>query len=135
MEEKTKKCTKCGEVKPITEFYKRGKYYQSYCKACDYEKCKKRRKERRKANPYVRRGVIYSEMTNSGRCSTRYVRGCKPIYCFRWVGEISINGRRHRFRSTNRNNVEAWLNDMINKAADIPIVRTNKNEENNHTKK
>ena len=29
-----RKCKKCGEVKPITEFYKHGKYYATQCKEC-----------------------------------------------------------------------------------------------------
>lgn len=63
-----------------------------------------------------RTGCLYSEMTNKGRCSTKYVRGAKPIYCFRYVAEISIHGKRHRFRSTNWGNCRAWLDDMIAKA-------------------
>lgn len=60
-----------------------------------------------------RKGCIYSEFTNKGRCSTRYVRGCKPVYCFRWVGEIVINRKRYRFRSTKYENVMFWLDMMI----------------------
>ena len=63
-----------------------------------------------------RTGCLYSEMTNKGRCSTKYVRGAKPIYCFRYVAEISIHGKRHRFHSTNWGNCRAWLDDMIAKA-------------------
>lgn len=48
-----------------------------------------------------RRGCLYSEMTNKGRCSTKYVRGAQPVYCFRWVAEIVVHGKRHRMRSTN----------------------------------
>lgn len=29
-----KACTKCGERKPLTEFYRRGKSYRSWCKPC-----------------------------------------------------------------------------------------------------
>lgn len=63
-----------------------------------------------------RTGTLYSEMTNKGRCSTKLVRGSKPIYCFRWVAEITIHGKWYRFRSTNYDNCRAWLNDMIAKA-------------------
>lgn len=66
-----------------------------------------------------RTGTIYSEMTNKGRSSVRYVRGCAPVYCFRWVAEIQINGKRYRFRSTNEANCRAWLDDMIVKATPI----------------
>lgn len=61
-------------------------------------------------------------MTNKGRCSTKYVRGAKPIYCFRWVAEISVNGKRYRKRSTSRNSVEFWLENMRNRFADVPIM-------------
>lgn len=66
-----------------------------------------------------RTGTIYSEFTNKGRSSVQYRKGCKPIYCFRWVGEIVIHGRRYRFRSTNRANVEAWVEDMVNKSKSL----------------
>lgn len=69
-----------------------------------------------------RHGYIYSEMTNHGRCSTKLVKGAPPVYCFRWVGEIMVNGKRFRFRSTNRDNVEAWLEDMRRKYADVPVI-------------
>lgn len=62
-----------------------------------------------------RKGCIYSEFTNKGRRSVRYFKGCAPVYCFRWVGEICIRRKRYRFRSTSRHNVEMWLADMINK--------------------
>lgn len=69
------------------------------------------------------RGSLYSEMTNKGRSSVRYVRGAKPVYCFRWVAEIQINGKRHRMRSTNYDNCRAWLNDMIAKAGPIEYTQ------------
>ena len=62
-----------------------------------------------------RHGTIYSEMTNKGRCSTKYVKGAPPVYCFRWVAEITVYGKRYRFRSTNYDKVRAWLNDMVEK--------------------
>lgn len=70
----------------------------------------------------IRTGFIYSEMTNKGRCSSRLVRGAKPIYCFRWVGEITVNGKRYRKRSTSRNNVEFWLENMRNRFASVPVL-------------
>lgn len=70
-----------------------------------------------------RRGTLYSEFTNKGRSSVRYVRGAKPVYCFRWVAEIQINGKRHRMRSTNYDNCRAWLNDMIAKAEPIEYTQ------------
>lgn len=70
----------------------------------------------------IRTGIIYSEMTNKGRCSTKYVRGAKPIYCFRWVGEITVNGKRYRKRSASRNDIEFWLENMVARFADEPIL-------------
>lgn len=69
-----------------------------------------------------RMGTIYSEMTNKGRCSTKYMRGAKPIYCFRWVAEITVNGKRYRKRSTSRNDVEFWLENMRNRYASEPVL-------------
>ena len=45
-----KKCKKCGEVKPITEFRNLGKYFQSECKSCEKEYQKEYQKEYRKNN-------------------------------------------------------------------------------------
>lgn len=69
-----------------------------------------------------RTGTIYSEMTNKGRSSVRYARGCKPIYCFNWVGEIRINGRRFRKRSKSRSLIERWLKEIIVRYGSEPIV-------------
>lgn len=71
-----------------------------------------------------RTGCIYAEVTNDGRhrseggmSSVRYVRtvGMVPGRKHRWVGEISINGKRHRFRSTNRMNVVFFIREMVMK--------------------
>lgn len=67
-----------------------------------------------------RTGCIYSEMTNKGRCSTRYVRGAAPIFTFRWVGEITVHGKRYRVRSTSLRNIEAWIEDMRRKYEGLP---------------
>lgn len=69
-----------------------------------------------------RTGTIYSEMTNKGRSSVRYARGCKPIYCFNWVGEICINGKRFRKRSKSRDIIERWLEDIKVRYGSTPIV-------------
>lgn len=70
-----------------------------------------------------RTGTIYPEMTNKGRCSTKYIRGAKPVYCFRWVAEITVNGKRYRKRSESRNDVEFWLENMLNRYAPEPILQ------------
>ncbi len=62
-----------------------------------------------------RKGYIYSEFTNKGRRSERFVKGCSPVACYRWVAEIQIRGKRYRCRNKDRRKCEAWLNDMIAK--------------------
>lgn len=49
----------------------------------------------------------------------RFVRGVAPIKCFRWVGEMTVYGKRYRCRSTNLGNVKSWLIDMRNKYGNI----------------
>lgn len=67
-----------------------------------------------------RTGCIYSEITNKGRSTiARGVRGCNTvIYTSRWVGEICVNYKCYRFRSTNRDNVEWWLSQMCARFSD-----------------
>lgn len=71
-----------------------------------------------------RTGCIYSEMTTDGY---RKGRGCGEltnygygrVYSkFRWVAEIVYHRKRYRFRSTNYNNVRAWLDDMVERFND-----------------
>lgn len=57
-----------------------------------------------------RKGTIYTEYAPK-----RFVRGVGLDWRTRYVGEITVNGYRYRCRSTNINNVRAWLNDMIEK--------------------
>lgn len=70
-----------------------------------------------------RTGCLYGEMTNKGRCSTRYVRGAKPVRCFRWVAEITVFGKRHRFRSTSYANARFWLDCTVERYGDMPPAR------------
>lgn len=69
----------------------------------------------------MRTGYVYSEMTNKGRSSTKLVRGSKPIYCFRWVAELTVDGKRYRKRSAQKNDVLFWLENMLNRFSDVPI--------------
>lgn len=54
----TKKCSKCGEEKPLSEFYRSTKYgYMSRCKNCDKDYNKERQRKglvKRHRKPYVR---------------------------------------------------------------------------------
>lgn len=62
-----------------------------------------------------RTGTYYSEFTNKGRSSRKAApRGVGGnVYAYRWVGEIMVNGKRYRKRSTNLNNVLYWLDMMV----------------------
>ena len=44
-----------------------------------------------------------------------YRRGVGVCWRTRYVGVIHVMGKRYRMRSTNYNNVRAWLNDMLEK--------------------
>lgn len=54
----TKKCFKCGESKPLTDFYKRPEILSGYrgaCKSClklQQQECNMQRVEQRKAEKY-----------------------------------------------------------------------------------
>ncbi len=58
-----------------------------------------------------RKGCIYSEITNAGPSTLgRGVRGTnKRIMKSRWVAEIMIERKLHRFRSTNYGNVSLGM--------------------------
>lgn len=65
-----------------------------------------------------RRGTLYEEYTNPGNvhAAGRFVRGVGMVgYKHRYVAEITVKGKRYRFRSTNYDNCRAWLNDMVEK--------------------
>ena len=74
----------------------------------------------------IRTGCIYSEEQRDlgkgrmqiGRGSSyHFVKGVGKVTSLRrrWVGEITYYGKRYRFRSTNLQNVQAWLRDMTQK--------------------
>jgi hypothetical protein len=44
--------------------------------------------------------------------------GLVRVSGYRWVGEMSVNGKRYRCRSHDRSRVEAWLHDMREKYGD-----------------
>ena len=68
-----------------------------------------------------RSGCIYSEETNPGLHSPIVAKGVGLIpRKFRWVGEITIHGRRYRFRSTNYNNVQFWVDMMVQRYKNEP---------------
>ena len=77
-----------------------------------------------------RKGCIYSEIKRNTK--GRVQRGCGsaghlvrdvgfvPSETRRWVGEITIQNKRYRFRSTNLYAVQAWLKEMVQKYGDLP---------------
>lgn len=54
MDSITKKCTKCGETKPLTEFYAK----HSWCKSCDKKQTTAYATKRYKENPEYRERVL-----------------------------------------------------------------------------
>lgn len=72
-----------------------------------------------------RKGCIYKEIQRNvgkgvgrggGRSFSRqYVRGVGRVERQRFVAEMSVNGHRYRFRSTNYYNVCYWLTHMREK--------------------
>lgn len=68
-----------------------------------------------------RSGSIYKEITNSGM---HRIGDHRPQYKSRYVGEITVNRKRYRFRSTSRSNVERWLQDMLIKFPEYSTSRT-----------
>ena len=64
----TKKCSKCGEVKPVSEFYRKGKNYQSMCILCRveyhkewYEKNSERRREQIRQYKQMNKNAIFKK--------------------------------------------------------------------------
>jgi hypothetical protein len=62
-----KKCTLCKEEKKLSSFYKKGLYYQSRCKICQKELCKKRTlKNRINTEPLkTKKGEVFKEIITS----------------------------------------------------------------------
>lgn len=75
-----------------------------------------------------RKGCIYAELQRNvgkGRDagqlhSPRYIKGVgiRDTGRIRFVGEISYQGKRYRFRSTNARNVTEWLNKASKRFSD-----------------
>jgi len=63
----TKKCSKCGEVKPLSEFHTNGK--ARYCKICVAEYDKERRDKKNKTNPSLIIRNKYYLKENKRECS------------------------------------------------------------------
>ena len=61
VEVKTKVCSKCDELKVITEFYRKGKGYNSKCKKCDDTRRREAREAKRDKNKYRGRYLTETE--------------------------------------------------------------------------
>lgn len=95
-----KTCTKCGEAKPLTEFYKEARNrdgHGSRCKTCAREQGRRHReKNREKANEYARRyGEKHRERLNE------YARR------YREENLGHINERDRRYRKEHREQITA----------------------------
>ena len=62
-----KKCTLCKEEKELSSFYKSGLYYQSRCKTCQKELCKKiTLKKRIKTEPLkTKKGEVFKQIISN----------------------------------------------------------------------
>lgn len=91
MSEQTKRCTKCGEVKPFSEFNKRGESdsLKSHCKRCvvAYRSAYARKPENREriaANMQTRRDKGYREIERArraeGETRAKYLARLKEYY-------------------------------------------------------
>lgn len=80
-----KLCTKCGGVKPLSEFYKRGTRYRAGCKECHKEimgKKYKKKKKRRLEDDVVSFTVPEGKVVLSGGAS--YLAG-ETIYFYSYL--------------------------------------------------
>ena len=66
---------------------------------------------------HYRTGTIYGEYYNNGKHPVRSGLHNPGVTSksFRWVGEITVDGKRYRFRSTNFRAVVRWRDMMIEK--------------------
>lgn len=72
-----------------------------------------------------RTGTIYVEVqrntgkrrNSSGNFGAQFVRGVGMVQRRRFVAEITVLGKRYRFRSTNYDNCRFWIEQMRNRYA------------------
>lgn len=71
---RAKTCTKCGEVKPVSEFYKKKQSFDSYCKICRCF-CVAKYQEEHREELYTQQSVYRS--TRKELDSVRWAKHCK----------------------------------------------------------
>lgn len=73
MAEETKKCSFCGEEKPLAMFSRRGRGYQGYCKDCatEYKRALRAEKKAKVAENTI--------VTEEGKTLHRVSANCKPL--------------------------------------------------------
>lgn len=96
-----KKCSKCSELKSLSEFHKRGLRYKSICKNCrhqeyilDSKNAKERTKINRKKKPdlYKKMNQLYREKTKERRnLNAKKRRSEDPIYRIRHNLRMRLN--------------------------------------------
>lgn len=101
----TKECTKCGEVKPLSEFYKRSDRpsYRPDCKQCQRTKSSRYRKENgNEVN--ARRRAHYAETAEDQRARrNRWARNNSGTV-------LAANARR---KQSQRQRTVSWANDQL----------------------
>src|SRR5271168_4640103 len=106
----TKKCGRCRIIKSITEFHRRGKKYQGWCKTCkkayDAERFQRTKVEHRKKTERIQADFRrWAESLKRGPCID--CQQCFPPCCMDWhhrdaatkiatVGELTGTGNKRR---------------------------------------
>lgn len=109
-----KKCSKCGEVKPFDEFYKRARSKDGlfpHCKACDIEKSKSYYAAN-KSKSTARNAAYYH--ANSGKITAQ-----KKDYRARNAEENRAKAKE--YRTANREKVKQWR--MAHRAANAEKIK------------
>jgi hypothetical protein len=115
----TKKCTKCGESKPLIEFNKNRQYYQGKCKICQVEYNKEKYKTEEKWKVQRKKGVK--------KCSTKTqaVYGIFDNDTCLYVGQSSWYESRKYQHKTLINDKNSWQNSPQNYL--YPLIRQHSN--------
>lgn len=117
---KTKKCSKCGKIKPLSEFYgdgnirkstgKQGK--RSECKACSLEVShqwnKENKNRRRTITNYAARRRRYKVIEHYSNGTMQCACCGESIYEFLTIDHIDNNGSQHR-KEIGRSDITSWI--------------------------
>ena len=91
-----KRCNVCGEEKPVSEFYKHGKYVSQPCKACSKNASKLRwqaeKERKRRLAERASKTAAEKRRSRKGVKDAELVcRNCWLYLCFRGIDTMSSN--------------------------------------------